>query len=45
MHGTVEKIFVTPRGSESMPSVTEAVANGGRSGDRYERRVGYWSGV
>ena len=42
MHGVVENTFVTPRASESMPS---AVANGGLRGDRYERRVGYWSGV
>jgi MOSC domain-containing protein YiiM len=47
MHGTVERIFIAPRGGEPMQSVNEveAVANGGLRGDRYERRVGYWSGV
>jgi MOSC domain-containing protein YiiM len=47
MLGIVEKIFITPSGGEAMRSVTEAeaVANSGLSGDRYERHVGYWSGV
>jgi MOSC domain-containing protein YiiM len=47
MQGVVEKIFVTARGGAMMQAVeqVEAVVDGGLLGDRYQTRVGYYSGV
>jgi MOSC domain-containing protein YiiM len=47
MQGIVEKIFVTAQGGATMQPVeeVEAVVDGGLLGDRYQTRVGYYSGV
>src|ERR1035438_9268047 len=47
MPGVVEKIFVTAQGGAMMQAVeqVEAVVDGGLRGDRYQTRVGYYSGV
>ena len=47
MQGIVEKIFVTAQGGANMQAVeeVEAVVDGGLLGDRYQTRVGYYSGV
>jgi MOSC domain-containing protein YiiM len=47
MQGVVEKIFVTVQGGATMQAVdqVEAVVDGGLLGDRYQTRVGYYSGV
>jgi MOSC domain-containing protein YiiM len=47
MEGVVEKIFVTAQGGATMKTVeqVEAVVDGGLLGDRYQTRVGYYSGV
>src|SRR5882724_13555837 len=47
MQGIVEKIFVTAQGGGKMQVLeqVEAVVDGGLLGDRYQTRVGYYSGV
>lgn len=47
MPGVVEKIFISTQGGASMQSVEqiEAVVDGGLQGDRYQKHVGYYSGV
>lgn len=46
MNGTIEKIFITPRGSLPMQSVSQVEAvEKGLAGDRYCEKTGYWTGV
>ncbi|MGH7844491.1 MAG: MOSC domain-containing protein [Candidatus Binatia bacterium] len=47
IQGTIEAIFVTPRGGTNMERVSEveALADLGLKGDRYCVGGGYWSGV
>lgn len=47
IQGTVEAIFITPRGGTKMERVAEieALADLGLKGDRYCLGTGYWTGV
>lgn len=45
--GTVEEIYIAPKGSAPMirADEIEAIASAGLAGDRYLTRTGYWTGI